>query len=216
MSLPIPTSRRSVTSYNSLGLGEIVTRWTRGRIDGAHLCHEDPMFADGFCAFGQTGAAQSHLAHRGVRSGDVFLFFGLFAEQNSGERHQRIFGYLEVNKVVTLGATPAPWQGHPFPRQHPHTIGEWNANNALYFGAGATCRNSPDVLRLTVPGGPPSLWYVPPWLNEVGLSYHSRVERWLPGNRLKAVARGQEFVADIERCARAQDWLKKIIRTIEE
>jgi hypothetical protein len=215
VSLPIPTSRRSESCYDALGLGEIVRAATRGRIAGGHPCHEDPMFADGLCAFGQTGAAQSHLARRGVGAGDVFLFFGLFADEGGGEPHHRIFAYLQVESRISSGATPAAWDGPSFPRRHPHTIGEWGANNTLYVGPGAACRRAALELRLTVPGGPPSLWQVPPWLREVGLSYHARPNRWLPNNRLKTVGRGQEFVADIGGRPEARRWLEEVIEAIE-
>ena len=74
ISLPIPTTRRSETSYRCAGLGKIVEHMTRGRIGGDDLCHEDPMFSKGRWAFGQTGAAQSHLERNGVGVGDVFFF----------------------------------------------------------------------------------------------------------------------------------------------
>jgi hypothetical protein len=215
VSLPIPTSRRSLTTYDVLGLGETVARVTRGRIDGAHLCHEDPMFGDGLCAFGQTGAAQSHLARCGVGEGDVFLFFGLFADEAERKPHHRIFGYLEVELVISLGAAPIAWHSPALPRRHPHTFGEWNANNTLYVGPGAACHRSPADLRLTVPGGPPSLWQVPGWLRDTGLSYHSRPDRWLPGDRLRIVGRGQEFVADIGDSADARQWLNGVLNAIE-
>jgi hypothetical protein len=44
ISLPIPTERRSETSYRVAGLGEIVEQTTRGRIRAGDLCHEDPVF----------------------------------------------------------------------------------------------------------------------------------------------------------------------------
>lgn len=100
ISLPIPTSRQSITTYDHLGLGEIVERVTRDRIPRDHLCHEDPMFTDGQCLFGQCGAAQSHLRNQGVGTGDVFLFFGLFSDERTGERHHRIFAYLQVDGQV--------------------------------------------------------------------------------------------------------------------
>jgi hypothetical protein len=213
ISLPIPTEHRSVTSYDSLGLGEIVFHRTRGRIHGGHLCHEDPMFANGSCAFGQTGAAQTHLSRHDVGPGDVFLFFGLFSDEIGREPHHRIFGFLLVSRVISLST--AKWNDSAFPRLHPHTIGTWNANNALYVGSGSTCRDAPDGLRLTASGGPPSLWQVPPWLKRFGLSYHSSMERWLPHNRLKSVARGQEFVADIGQNEPARNWLQATLRLIE-
>jgi hypothetical protein len=106
ISLPIPTKRRSETTYDHLGVGDIVERVTRGRITGAHLCHEDPMFAEGRCAFGQTGAAQSHLSKHGVGAGDVFVFFGLFSEEGTGVRHHRVFGFLKIEEVTALGSLP--------------------------------------------------------------------------------------------------------------
>ena len=49
---------------------------------------------------------QAHLCNNGVTVGDVFLFFGLFAEEEGRDRHHRIFGYLEVQSVNAVGAGP--------------------------------------------------------------------------------------------------------------
>jgi Nucleotide modification associated domain 3 len=103
ISLPIPTKRRSETSYRLAGVGKIVEHVTNGRIGADDLCHEDPVFFNGRWAFGQTGAAQSHLERNGVGVGDVFLFFGLFASRDGRDRHHRIFGYLQVDEVRRLG-----------------------------------------------------------------------------------------------------------------
>jgi hypothetical protein len=73
ISLPIPTQRRSATTYGDLGLGDIVEQLTKGRLTRKSLCHYDPMFESDHCAFGQTGAAQTHLSKNGVAVGDVFL-----------------------------------------------------------------------------------------------------------------------------------------------
>ena len=70
-------------------------------------------------------------------------------------------------------------------------------------------------LRLTVPTGPPSLWNVPRWLREAGLSYHDKAERWLPGGKLRSASRGQEFVADIGRRQRPRAWADRMIALIE-
>ena len=91
ISLPIPTHHRSATTYDNLGLGDLVERVTRSKIGRTHLCHHDPMFTSGQCLFGQCGAAQSHLRNQGVGIGDVFLFFGLFTDESTAERHHRIF-----------------------------------------------------------------------------------------------------------------------------
>lgn len=210
ISLPIPTRRRSITTYDHLGLGEIVERVTRGKIVRNHLCHEDPMFTRGECLFGQCGAAQSHLLNMGVGAGDVFLFFGLFTDEQSGERHHRIFGYLRVDDVIS----PSTSELGELDRPHPHTLGDWNENNTIYRGSGRIARKDHETLRLTQPGGPLRHWTVPAWLREVGLSFHSKPQRWLSNNRLEVVSRGQEFVADIGDDTAARDWLNQTIETI--
>jgi hypothetical protein len=95
------------------------------------------MFSNGRWAFGQTGAAQTHLATNGVGLGDVFLFFGLFASRDGTGRHHRIFGYMQVDEVRPLGARPSENDNATgFLRRHPHTIGDWEQNNCLYLGSG--------------------------------------------------------------------------------
>lgn len=210
VSMPIPTTRRSVTRYADLGLGEVVERVTRGRIGRDHLCHEDPMHVGDACTFGQCGAAQSHLARAGVGVGDVFLFFGLFADEKSGERHHRIFGYLRVDALLDA-ADPVL---RKLPRPHPHTLGEWNTNNTIYHGAGAVARHAPDDLRLTQPDGPLGHWRVPVWLHAKGLTYHGREERWGPPGLLHAAARGQEFVTDLGDDPAALAWVDAMLGLI--
>ena len=210
-SLPIPTNRRSETTYKDLHLGAVVEKATSGKISADHLCHADPSFFEGRCAFGQTGSAQSHLANNGVCPGDIFLFFGLF-QASGGPREHWIFAWQRIEEVVSLGALPQrdlspDW----LPILHPHTIAEWNPNNTLYVGDGGVFSTPDPTLRLTQEGGPLSVWRVPPWLRECGLTYHGNAERWLPDDRLKAVARGQEFVSDIGDRDDAKDWLNMII-----
>jgi hypothetical protein len=212
LSLPIPAGAASRTSYDALGLGEHARRASRGRITGAGMCHHDPMFLpDDICLFGQCGAAQTHLANQGVGVGDVFVFFGLFREEASGEPHHRIFGFMEVEQIVNL-MQPAP--ADLVALGHPHALTPHGKNDVIYRGPGASARTAPDSLRLTVAGGPPTLWQRPTWLRPGGLSYHDRADRWLPGGRLRSVARGQEFVADVGRRRAPRDWLASVIAAI--
>jgi hypothetical protein len=174
------------------------------------------MFHDGRWAFGQTGASQSHLTRHGVDAGDIFLFFGLFAEENGRDRHHRIFGSLLVEEVRALGSHPREDQQPPgFPRRHPHTIGEWNDNNTLYLGSGFKAASAHDRLRLTKPGEQVSRWIVPTWLRSVGLSYHQKAERWPSEDELQLVGRGQEFVADIRDEPEPRAWLQNVVDLIE-
>lgn len=216
ISLPIPTERRSETSYRLAGLGKIVEQVTNGRIGADDLCHEDPTFLNGRWAFGQTGAAQSHLEKNGVGVGDVFLFFGLFATRDGRDRHHRIFGYLEVEEVRRLGRRPSKSDNpEGFLRRHPHTIGEWNENNTLYVGPGANAGNAHPCLRLSKPGGPVSVWNVPAWLKAAGLTYHSNPTRWLSDQELCVASRGQEFVANIGEQAAPRKWLHSVMAAMK-
>lgn len=213
VSLPIPTQRAG-TTYRDLRLAEAFERATRGRRSGDETCHEDPMFGAGVCGFGQTGAAQSHLARHGVGVGDVFLFFGLFSDQDGRDRHHRVFGYLRVEHVIALGAEPDPSRSPAgLPRPHPHVPGAWNANNTLYVGDGRTAGHASDALRLSA-GPQVSVWRVPPWLRTAGLTYHGAAQRWLDGDRLASVGRGQEFIAPVA-TDEARAWVEGMIEEIE-
>lgn len=212
VSLPIPAGAASRTTYGALGLGEHAARASKGRLGEGDLCHHDPMFlADGTCAFGQCGAAQTHLERQGVEAGDVFLFFGLFRDQAGGEPHHRIFGYLEVDDIVPL-ADGAP-QGL-VELGHPHALAMHHRNDCIYRGPGQVAARASETLRLSVPGGPVTLWRRPDWLRRGELTYHDRADRWLRGGRLRSVARGQEFVADIGRRQPPRDWLAGILDEI--
>ncbi len=167
VSLPIPAGwTPSITTYADLGLGAIVEQVTKGRIAGARRCHQDPMFEGGRCAFGQSGAAQGHLSNNGIGAGDVFLFFGLFADLDDNDRHHRIFGYLKVEEVMEPGPKPSPAsQPDGFTRTHPHTLPIKKPNNTIYVGPGRVAPSAAPGLRLSIPRKSRSgwsLWRVPP------------------------------------------------------
>ena len=234
VSLPIPATGRTVTTYADLGLGAIVQDLTRGRISADHLCHNDPDLR--FGALGVT-RAQAHLRAQGVGPGDLFLFWGSFRQAErtrDGYRYVRsarkehwLFGWLQVAEVVALGEDGS-WllKERPELAQHPHCRPGWGARNTLYVATkkvrlGGRTLNIPgagvfaeanEALRLTVPGGNSSLWRVPSWLNrQVGLSYHLDPARWGRGT-LQTVARGQEFVADIDDNPDALAWLEELFQ----
>jgi len=214
VSLPIPAGTASATTYGNLGLAEHAAKASKGKLGSDDLCHHDPMFLpeEGICAFGQHSAAQTHLEGQGVGLGDVFVFFGLFAEEETGEPHHRIFGYLKVEEIVKLA------QGVPrdlVEIGHPHALEMHSANDCIWRGEGRVAARASEALRLTVPEGPPSVWKRPAWLKRGGLSYHDREDRWLSGKRLRSVARGQEFVADIGRRKAPREWLDAVIAEIK-
>ena len=215
ISLPIPTQDRSTTTYGNLGLGSLVKQMTRGKITAGCFCHCDPMFEHGRCAFGQTGASQTHLSNNGVEKGDVFLFFGLFSDLDGADRHHRIFGFLKIEEILRPGSAPTrASQPTGFTIRHPHTIGEWNENNAIYVGPGRTATIDLPKLRLSTPNGPVSHWRIPSWLRETGLSYHGNPRRWLSNGVLHTTSPGQEFVADITGNRAAASWVKRVMGLI--
>jgi Nucleotide modification associated domain 3 len=170
------------------------------------------MFWGNKCAFGQVGAAQRHLAKQNVAEGDIFLFFGLFAYEGVRDPHHRIFGYLTVEKVRSIGSRPRGDEAGITPREHPHTIGEWHETNTIYLGRGAKAKRAHDVLRLTKVESPASHWSIPQWFREATLTYHTR--RWGEGGTVQAVGRGQEFVADIGNKPDSKRWLDEVITAI--
>ena len=218
ISLPIPDSKGlSRTSYTDRGLGDLVEIATNGRVGRRALCHDDPMFLDdGSCIFGQCGGAQTHLARQGVGVGDVFLFFGWFRDERDGDHH-RIFGYQRIEEIVALNtadeATLERFRGH----RHPHAFGFHHANRSdtLYVGTGRTAARASDALRLTAPGRTRRYWHVPPWLRDIGLSYHGADHAWPEPGILCSAAQGQEFVASIGDLAAPRRWLDAIIAEIE-
>lgn len=214
LSMPIPASGSSTTTYADLGLGEIVERITRGRISGASLCHHDPMFHDGECLLGQCGAAQSHLARHGIGPGDVFLFFGLFADPDTGERHHRIFGYLKVRSATPVSAMAGEERAELVALRHPHLLDRRVTNDVIYRGEGAAAKRADIALRMTRPGGPLSHWHVPEWLQRRGLSYHAKPWRWAAPGALELVSRGQEFVCDLGEDEEAAAWVAAKISAI--
>jgi Nucleotide modification associated domain 3 len=221
ITLPIPTGKYpSVTTYGDLGLSDALSKAQSKYTADCH-CHEDPMFWADRCAFGQTGAAQSHLKKQCVGEGDAFLFFGLFAEPGSKDRHHRIFGYLKVEEVLKIGCQPSGNEVVGAPR-HPHTIakwesgGKWDENSTIYVGRGAKAKNAHKALRLTKEGGQTSHWVVPPWLSETKkLTYHKDPCRWRDDGTLRSASRGQEFVTGIGDRPEPRRWLDGVIAAIE-
>lgn len=214
ISLPIPATRNSRTTYGDLGLGDLVQDVTKGKCGPNDLCHADPYFAEGQCAFGQSGSAQGHLAKHGVGRGDVFVFFGLFTEEDTGERHHRIFGYMVVDDVIALGTNPDSRDVPSFAPDHPHFIGTRDRNNTIYIGPGTTCTAASPKLRLTKTGGPLGTWDVPEWLATYGLTYHDKDWRWPAPGMLLSVARGQEFICDIGEDPTPRAWLDDILAEV--
>lgn len=215
ITLPIPATIASETSYGDLGLGELAELSSKGKYTGSSLCHHDPMFLpNGTAALGQHDKAQGHLANQQVGLGDVFLFFGWFAGDGWPDHH-RIFGYLEVQELLRL-ATDAESESFLYWREekHPHALKMHSSNDVIYSGPGRLARSASPKLALTDPGCPRSIWRRPSWLNPGEISHFGNsAANWPPGQMTRQ-GPGQEFVADIGDHAEPRQWLEEIISEI--
>ena len=220
LSLPIP-DRTAQQTYAEVcrhaGFDEqLVEHLTGGRIRSSFTAHLDPDLRHDSLPrppewrplFGQTRAAQAHLANRGVGPGDIFLFYGWFRQttyrdgvfrfDRSAPDLHMLFGWLQVDDAHRIeGGCPAtiPWAAY-----HPHFqfLAEGRAKNNTLYVAGTTLKipglgrgqipgggvfcNSSDNLPLTAPGQTRGIWLLPKWFSPAKgrppLSYHDDQSRW--------------------------------------
>ena len=257
LSLPIPVPRAPTrfrdVRWRDRSLTPIVEYLSKNRVQGKKWCHLDPdLQANALSrpphwrpAFGQAGAAQGHLARQGVGPGDLFLFFGWFRRveldgpdtwryvKGAASVH-RLFGWLQVSEVVSVGSNPAPARAaHPWLSAHPHLHGRsWTSSNTVYIatrklsingtktshaGGGVFGRDrTGDRLTLTAPQSTKrSIWRLPSWFCPADgpptLSYHGDKRRWQrrgPWAYVTTVGKGQEFVFDVSGIPKAGVWLR--------
>ncbi len=254
VSLPIPERPAAVMpgtrTYGQIrtgawSVGQLASDLTGGRIGPDHFAHLDPDLnpasvrrARGWRpAFGQTGAAETHLQNQGVGPGDVFLFFGWFREversaagrwryrANAPDRHV-FFGWLQVAErlpVGTPGGLPKWLRGHPHDKAIPYGRADsvYVAAERLRLpgvagewpGGGVFGKYRP-ALRLTAEGRTRSRWRLPAWFHPAegrpGLSYHGNPRAWTPDDEhvlLDTAKQGQEFVLDTRHFPEAAAWV---------
>ena len=141
----------------------------------------------------------------------------------------RLFGWLQVGDRVHVGdATAAVRERRGDLRRHPHLHGWWATSNTIYTAAekltapgvdgdvpGAGLFAGGDAHLLTrEDGASRSEWELPGFFlpdgKRSGLSYHRHRGQWEEHEgraRLRAVARGQEFVFDASGVAGVDTWL---------
>ena len=182
-------------------------------------CHLDPDIRDGAkerekgwtAAFGQEGAALSHLLNQGVGVGDLFLFFGWFRQTEIREGRLRfvegapdlhvIYGYLQIGRILSscdeIGAVP--WHPHADPGRR------GSKRNAIFLPAerlldtdlpGYGVFGFDERLVLTKKGETRTHWELPQCLVGKNISYHS--EKNLKDGYFQSAARGQEFVVEAD------------------
>ena len=150
LSLPIPsedTLTYADIAYQGLTYDQLLRQLNPK--EHYHGCHLDPdiyprlrlaMPPDWQPAFGQIGSAQGQLRNHGVGADDLFLFFGWFRHVQQaidGSFHYArgvqdlhvVFGYLQVERVLTQSEEVAKYPWHP----HADLSRRYNKNNALYL-----------------------------------------------------------------------------------
>lgn len=190
-------------------------------------------------SLGQLGAAQGHLRKQKVTVGDLFLFWGVFREVDDrlrwlGPAKHYIWGWLQIGAVAPVDAVVRnggeQWR---WAMAHPHWAFPPNPTNTLYVaseqlslpGGGPVALAGSGVFesanegrRLTADNAKgASQWSLPGGFLPEGrqaLSYHESPGRWSrSGNRaqLLAVARGQEFVLDLDLYPDLIEWIANVI-----
>lgn len=238
LSLPIPHAESQVTygelRPRGLDVAQLVSDLTRRRVRSDTRVHLDPDLEStsrtrqpGWLpAFGQDGTAQRHLDTQGVGLDDVFLFFGWFRQvevKNGAYRYcpnapnlHVLFAWLRVGEVLRVGPDPIPeWL-----QAHPHAAGVSWPFNTVYAakgveGAGVFPRFEPQI-ALTEPGKARSIWRLPLDFipgSRPPLTFHASQSRWTETNgscRLQSVAKGQEFVLNLDDYHGVQLWLQEL------
>jgi hypothetical protein len=240
ISLPIPydTGRTTFAHLKPRGhdVGRMVAQLTDGRVAATAVAHGDPDLehstrsrsAGWRPAFGQDGAAQRHLEGQGVGAGDLFLFFGWFREvikvrgrygyrPRARNRHV-IFGWLKVGQVLRVDLDAMPrWL-----EDHPHAAAAGWAYNTIYVAAnpegGGIFPKADDSRTLTAADSVlRSVWRLPADFLPRGrppLTYHGHSSRWVEtadGCRLQTVAKGQEFVLNLDEYPGVRRWAEGLV-----
>jgi len=205
ISLPIPSD--DPKTYADYGLAELLERLRPGKGNpwAARHCHFDPDLKQG--AFGQAGAAATHLRKQSVEdAGGLFLFFGWFRRVDDNYRYYGpnmhvIYGWMLADRVLMEQAEIAAYDWHPHstPRK----------NNRLYLAADyGTLRYSEDRV-LTKLGESRSRWILQDWMEQAQISHHSEKSIHRDRGYFQSAAIGQEFV--IQDNADAEAWARGLI-----
>jgi hypothetical protein len=146
-----------------------------------------------------------------------------------------IFGWLQVAETLRVGINTAHYKKqYPWLSRHPHLHGKREENNTIYVGAdalssifkknkrirgGGRFQFIKESLILTEPGQHKrSVWKLPDWFfpncDRAPLSCHENLNRWSRtpdgGTRLQSVARGQEFVLDVDQYPETKLWVSQL------
>ena len=240
LSLPIPSKMDVETKYTDIqykGMSyyDLIRMLNpKTRIKEYYACHLDPDIREtvrerqpGWMpAFGQEGAALSHLKNQNVGVGDLFLFFGWFKQtlnidgkivydKDAPDLHI-IYGYFQVGEIIDNPTDIPAWL-----EKHPHTKAErWAKPNVIYVAAPhlSFCPELPGAgnfvfgeksLVLTKPGCSRSTWALPDFFRYIPISYNANA--WKEDSFI-AASKGQEFV--FEANDEAIEWVEGLMKAL--
>ncbi|MCL2061329.1 MAG: hypothetical protein FWH03_01715 [Firmicutes bacterium] len=145
----------------------------RTEFSGNIKCHADPNISNYFRldnfrgslgqsdnSLGQSDKAQSHLKGQEVGKGDIFLFYGLFAEAEGGMfvgmERDVLWGYLQIDEVISVQESLPQKQEienlYPWLKFQPHwRFDNTYKNNTIYIGKNYGIFNYTTELNLTKP-----------------------------------------------------------------
>ncbi|WP_020410937.1 hypothetical protein [Hahella ganghwensis] len=188
-----------------------------------HLSRQGVSKGDIFIFFGVFQPVVKSQPKKGSRAKWQF-------DSQQSKRHI-IWGWMQIGEILKideLDNNALEWA-----RYHPHFYRGPDSNNTLYLanaslqlpesgsplpGSG-TFRHLSNERILTAPDSLLTQWELPQWwhpgTNKPPLSYHHKIERWQQldnQTRLKAAARGQEFVLDCDYYPEALPWVRNLIQ----
>lgn len=237
LSLPIPDKDGNNTfsslNWNGMSYYDIIhSLRPRTKIKEDKMCHLDPDLRKDVKdrlpgwkpAFGQSGAALSHLRNMGVGKGDLFLYFGWFreTEMNQGKLIYKrkakdlhvIYAYMQIGETIDPKSDVPEWL-----KEHPHIGDKKDRNeeiNEIFLPTdklsfmpnvnGCGLLNYRKDRVLTKDGMSKGKWDLPEFFKDVKISYHPHP--WKDGY-FKSADKGQEFVLDAT--PEIIDWAKHII-----
>ena len=226
ISLPIPSD--DPKTYADYGLAERLEKLkpAKGEPWATQHCHFDPDLERG--AFGQAGAAATHLSNQGVKATHLskqgvedafglFLFFGWFRRVDDNYRYYGpdmhvIYGWMLADRVLTEQKEIADnYAWHP--HAHPYVDGTARKNNRLYLASEYGTLKYHKGLVLTESGKSRSRWKLLPWMEQAQISHHS--EKSIHKDEkdkgyFQSAAIGQEFV--VQDNPDAETWALELIK----
>jgi hypothetical protein len=152
-------------------------------------------------------------------------------EKNSPRRHV-LWGWLQIDKAHKIDHCNL--KEFEWALYHPHFNRPLDANNTIYIGkkyldlpgkssgvqagAGVFSRFSINRVLSAPTSASPCQWELPEWFypydDKTPLTYHSNLTRWQKTNNgtiLNLVARGQEFILNVDDYPEAIGWIRGIL-----